>query len=167
MYEDTIKKVYDYCIELDWFTALIYTGLIITIFFAWKMETSDLYGKGDPGKKVHKTGCGASYYKGRIKDTDDWSTILRKIRISARHDVSSVYWRRSIIFASIVSFVLLTCVLQRFPYGLELVVSVLILYLAIYFFLVYYQDTVSKHAVKQVEDATKYLEKYFQKCPKH
>lgn len=142
---------------VEWFTLLIYVGLVITLLAALSHEHEDLFNRGISNKHINKYNNGASYYLGKVSEKDDLETILQKIRISCRHDVSSVYWRRSIAFSIIISFLILIVVLQRFPTGLEWIVAVLILYLAVYFFLVYYQHVVSKPASNQVNEATNIL----------
>ena len=142
----------------QWFTVFIYFGLIITLLAALSHEHEDLFNRGVSTKPINKYNNGASYYTGKVDHNDDLDTIFRKIRISCRHDVASVYWRRSIAFAIIVSFILLILVLQRFPTGLEWIIAVLILYLSLYFLLNWYQHVVSKPACEQVNDATRILE---------
>lgn len=147
-----LKDVKDSITYVEIFTLIIYVGLTITLFSSIGLEKNDIY-----YKKLNKNYLGAVYCEGKVDPDDDLDQILEKIRISARHDVSSVYWRRSITFSILVSFVLLIAVLQRFPTGLEWIIAVLILYLTIYFFLIYYQEAISKPAVEQVTEATHIL----------
>ena len=147
---------YDYCKNyiygLDFFTIIMYIATFITLYFALTLEYKDLFCPYD-GQKC-KVGNGAAYEKGKIDPNDSYETILKKIRISSRYDESSVYWRRTIIFTILLLYTLLLLVLRRLPNGYEILTSLITIYLFTFLFLVYYQETVSKPATKQVSEAT-------------
>lgn len=165
-FEDTF---YDYCNYVwlrlksnytidDVFTFLVYIGAIIAFFIVIQVENQELYNRG--GKRnLYKNGEGASYYKGKYRDGDNFKKILQKIRISSRYDVETVYWRRSLLFSIVISFLILAIVLRRFPRGVEFLPAILILYLTLYFFFLYYQKNVSEIASEQVSENIKKLEK--------
>ena len=146
----------------DWiFPFLIYSGAIVALYAAYKLEYRDLYHPKD--NQEPKNGQGAAYAEGNPKSRDDFHTLLAKIRISSRYDESSVYWRRSIIFSVLLSFSLLLIIFRRFPTAYELLASFILIYFFIYLFLIFYQETISKHATKQVNRATEALIKLHSK----
>lgn len=146
--------------DLPWFTIFIYAVVIITFLVAFQAEYIDLFcshgGKADYGK-------GASYYLGKISKYDDYHEILQKIRISSRYDEASVYWRRAVIFTVLTLFSVLILALQRLPTAYEVLVSFIVIYLFTFLMLNYYQNVISKYATKQINTATKLLEKYHAK----
>jgi len=142
-------------LKTNWFPILIYGGGITALLAALYLERKDLYCPGIPGKEnVH---LGAAYAEGAPTEEDDFIDLLAKIRISSRYDLSSVYWRRCIIIAIVLSFLLVLVLSQRLPTPYELLASFILIYLAIYLFLVYYQENLSKPATSQVTLATQYL----------
>lgn len=159
-FNQQINTCYEYCNygidcvwNIDWFTIIVYLGSFIALYFAYILEYKDLYCPYDNQKC--KVGNGAAYEKGKVNKNDNYETILQKIRISSRYDEASVYWRRCIIFTVLLLYPLLVLVLRRLPNGYEVLVSFTIIYLFTYLFLVYYQESVSKPATKQVTEATK------------
>jgi len=140
-----------------WFTLFIYAAAFIALYAAIALEYKDLF---CPNNDEAKWGNGAAYEKGKPYKRDDFHTLLAKIRISSRYDEASVYWRRSIIFSVLLTFTLLILVLRRLPSAYEVLTSFVIIYLFTFFFLIYYQEVVSKPATKQVNDATNLLSVY-------
>ena len=147
----------DFWENIIWFDALIYIVALTALFFTLYIEYYDLYCRGVG--KTSRYGNGAAYEAGRPYKNDNIHTLLSKIRISARYDEASVYWRRVIIFSVLLMFTILPILLGRMPNGLELLVSFITIYLFTYLFLVYYQEVVSKPATAQVNEATALLSK--------
>ena len=140
---------------INWFDALIYIAVFIALYFAITLEYYDLYCPKDCQKC--QVGNAAAIIGGKPSKYDDVDTLLKKIRISSRYDEASVYWRRSIVFSTLLLFTLLLFILRRLPTGVEILTSFVIIYLFIYLFLVYYQEALSKPATKQVDEATELL----------
>lgn len=149
----------DYMYTIDWSTILFYLAMFIALYFAFTLEYKDLYCPED-GQTCKLGNCNA-FIQGKPKPNDDISTLLEKIRISARYDECSVYWRRSLIFSILLTLILLILVLQRLPIAYELLTSFAIIYLFTYMFLVFYQENISKPAVQQVVDGTHLISKEF------
>lgn len=141
------------------FTLIIYIGAIVALYFAFILEYKDLYCPKEG--QIAAEGNGAAYSEGKPFFEDDKTTLLKKIRISSRYDEASVYWRRTIIFSLLLSFVLLVLVLKRFPDGYEVITSFTVIYLFTFLFLVFYQETVSKKATNQVSECINLLERKF------
>ena len=147
--------------EQCWFTWLVYIISMITLWMVFWTEYGELFNEGKSGSDInnYKYNRGASYYEGKYRKNQSYDRILRNIRISARYDVETVYWRRSLIFSIIVSFLILLLVLRRLPMGTEFLSAIIVLYLSLYFFLIYYQRHVSFPAVKQVCENLEWLQK--------
>lgn len=164
-YFNTIKQewlnpCYDFLCNVSytqWFSIFMYGAIIFTLIIVINVEHGELFNRGQGIKYINKYNNGASYYKGKPKQDDDLETLLRKIRISCRHDVAGVYWRRSLIFAIISSFFVLVLVLQRLPTGLEWLIALLIIYFLTYSMFNWYREMVSKPACEQVNKATKII----------
>ena len=154
---DFCNSCVNYVCNIDWFTTFIYLSAFIALYAAYLLEYKDLFCPYD-GQSC-QIGNGAAYEKGKPHKEDDIYTLLQKIRISSRYDEASVYWRRCIIFAVLLSFTLLFCVLRRLPNGYELLASFTVIYLFTYLFLVYYQEIISKAATKQINEATNLLKR--------
>lgn len=155
--EEIYQWMKNKCKMMDWMNITIYLILFITLISAIYLEYIDIYCQGESRGNVCKKGEGASYYKGKPKNNDDIDTLLMKMRISSRYDICSVYWRRSIIFSIILSFVGLWLLLKRIPTGAELLVFTLITYLLTYFMFHYYQHSISYPAFTQFENIIKLL----------
>ena len=146
----------DFCNEyINWFDVFIYIVAFIALYFAINLEYSDLFCPHEG--QICKLGNGAAYAAGKPFKHDSKETLLAKIRISSRYDEASVYWRRVIIFAVLLTFTLLLLVLRRLPKGTEVLISFITIYLFTFLFLVYYQEVVSKPATEQVNNATSFL----------
>ena len=155
---DFLSSCSNFCNQyINWFDVLMYIIAFIALYFAIYLEYYDLYCNGVD--EVCKVGNGAAYAAGKPNKHDDIDALLAKIRISSRYDESSVYWRRVIIFSVLLMFTLLTLVLRRIPNGTELIISFITIYLFTFLFLVYYQESVSKPATQQVNEATALLNK--------
>lgn len=141
--------------EIDWFGIIIYGGALVALYAAAMLEYKDLYCPYE--NQVCKKGNCAAFAEGKPNKNDDFHTLLAKIRISSRYDEASVYWRRCIIFSVLLSFSLLLIIFKRFPSPYELLASFILIYLFTFLFLIYYQETISKPATLQVNDATKLL----------
>lgn len=142
---------------LDVMTIFMYIAMIVALYFAITCERQDLRCYGQ--KTRCKEGKVASIYGSKPKESDSPEKLLEKIRIASRHETSSVYWRRSLIFAIVIGFILLLLVNRRLPNGLELLITILILYLPLYLLFVYYQSHVSQHGVNRIRKATELLER--------
>lgn len=155
-FEYYLGKGYRYCRnELPCFTIFVYLAILVAFLFALRIEYKDLF---CPYGGKCKYGNGNSYKEGKVHRDDSCKEILQKIRISSRYDESSVYWRRSIVFASITVFAVLIIALRRLPTGWEALMGFIIIYLLTYLSLSYYQENLSKPAAKQVDRATKILQ---------
>jgi len=142
---------------INWFDAFIYIVAFIALYVALSLEYYDLYCPKDG--QICKLGNGAAYLGGKPSKHDNIDVLLSKIRISAKYDESSVYWRRVIIFSILLLFTLLLLVLRRLPTGTEALIAFIVIYLFTFLFLVYYQEVVSKPATAQVNEATALLSK--------
>lgn len=156
---DFLDECYDYVENINWFTVIAYLAAFIALYAAIILEQKDLFCPYE--NQTSAWGNGAAYAEGKPHSSDNFHTLLAKIRISSRYDEASVYWRRCIIFAVLLSFTLLICVLRRLPTGYELLASFVIIYLFTYLFLVYYQEVVSKAATKQVNEATALIKNHY------
>ena len=154
---DFLSEEFESLSCINWFTVVVYLGAFIALYAAITLEYKDLFCPLE--NQTADYGNGAAYSEGKPASNDDYHTLLAKIRISSRYDEASVYWRRCIIFAVLLSFTLLFCVLKRFPTGYELLASFTVIYLFTYLFLVYYQEIVSKAATKQINEATTLLKR--------
>ncbi len=149
----------DFFEDVDWFSIVAYGAALTALYAACMLEYKDLYCPCE--KQECRLGNGAAFAEGKAKKEDDFHTLLGKIRISGRYDEASVYWRRCIIFSVLLSFSLLLIVFQRFPTGYELLASFILIYLFTFLFLVFYQETVSKPATAQINEATNLLSNFF------
>lgn len=140
---------------IDWFDVLAYVILLTALYFALYLEYYDLYCPHDG--QTCRVGQGAAYEAGKPEDTDSVDTLLSKIRISSRYDEASVYWRRTIVFSTLLTLTLLLLLLRRLPKAEELLISFVTIYLFTFLFQVYYQEVVSKPATQQVNRATELL----------
>jgi len=131
---------------------VIYIVLGIVLFYAIRMEYTDLYCKSTTSKKCG-TCMGNAYIKGKPVNNDDINTLLNKIAISARYELNGVKWRRCFILAIIATFILFFLLYNRLPTGPELLISVIVLYVIYYLAAIFYQQTVATCAIKQIDQS--------------
>lgn len=140
-------------------TVLIYGIFIITAIYAFKMEFTDLRCPS-VGSKFCAPGRGVAYFQGRPTNNDSVPVLLDKISLSSSYESNSVKWRRCLIISLVITFVLFLLVFSRLPTGQELLIFLLIIYMSLYFMLSYYQNQVSKPAVKQIDVAVKLIRQH-------
>lgn len=121
---------------------IIYIIVIFLIIKAYKSEALDLFcGKGCDSydKKFCGDNKGKYYVDGQGNKSDSVSTLLSKIEINADTDENTVKWRRSLLLAFICTLLIFIVVLAKLPTGTELITTLLIIYIIVYFSFSFYQ----------------------------
>jgi len=140
-------------------TVVLYGAFLFCIFFGAFLEYRDVncpnifstncgYGMG--AAYVEAKPCTDNKNNNKNKD-DSLNVLLDKIKITAKYDINSVYWRRILIAASIVSFLILYMFSGRCPTGIEWVTAFLVTYISFYVMIVTFQYWVAKPALEQLD----------------
>lgn len=74
-----------------------------------------------------------AYIQGIPQDSDTDSITFRRIVECLTTDEKTIKWRRSLLYSLIITILLYSVVLYRFPRPRELVLTILIVYLVYYF----------------------------------
>lgn len=149
-------------IHFTYIDYVIFLLLIFFLFLAIYLEFVDIYCNGDSNCSIIQQGNNANFYKGNINLNDNIFDIFKKIRINARYDLESVYWRRSLILAIFISslffFLFFLPLLHLSHYShyshisILLLILVLFIYIILYFTFLFYQKQVSFFASKNVNN---------------
>lgn len=145
-------------------TVIVYIVIIVLAYYAIKMEYTDLKCPSTKGNEVCGNGRGVAYIQGKPNADDDVCTLISKIGLSSKYESNSVKWRRCLIFSIIVTFAIFGLILCRLPNGQELLISILILYIASYLLLIFYYNSISRPAVKQIDQSLELLKSKLNLC---
>jgi hypothetical protein len=131
-------------------TIIIYAISIFFFYFAIKSELKDIRCSDKEGT-ICGEGMGRTYYIGHPDETDDIETLLEKIRLSSIYELRTILWRKSLIVAMIISFIIIYLIKGKIPDGDEFVIGVAISYIAIYTMLNFFQNAISIPATNQLK----------------
>lgn len=131
-------------IRLDLISTALYIGIIVAVCFAIWAEWKDIKNQ-------------VAISEGHPHHADSHRDLKHKIRETARYDLNSIYWRRSLIVASISAFLVSSIALKKIPDGITLASGFLVTYILIYLMCTCFQKWLAVPAVAQVDELTSRL----------
>lgn len=132
-------------------SVVVYSIFIYFLWFALTKESNDINCRDSKGKICGKD-MGRAYVHGKLDESDDINTLLKKLKMTSRYEINSILWRRCFIVAIISSIILIFVLKNRMPTGIELTAGFLIIYIVMYMTLTYFQQKISKPALKQLDE---------------
>lgn len=132
----------------------IYVLAIAAVISCLSREYYDLY-LGGPDRNIPGT-CNV-YVSWRPLPDDSPEELRRKIRMLGQADLDTVKWRRALLISIISSFIILFVILQRPPWGWELLLSSFILYFIIYMSFEFYQNKITIPVSQNITQALNQL----------
>jgi uncharacterized BrkB/YihY/UPF0761 family membrane protein len=100
-----------------------------------------------------------AYIAAKKRDEDSISSSLRKIRYCVTYDLRTIKWRRSLISAGIVSFMLFALVWRRLPSSAEFATHMLIITAVFSIVWTNFSYTTGKDAAFYVDNNIKHIKK--------
>lgn len=138
----------------------LYSLLGLGVIKAYTAERLDLYCPAEI-KKYCKNLCGDNkgkyYEKGQPKNTDNVNELLNKIKISTKCETTTVKWRRTLLLAVVITFLISLLILQRLPSGKEMFLMVFLTFMVIYFSFIYYEYHYNKYPMINIDKSVNYI----------
>lgn len=142
--------------NFDWGKLIFYIIVIIFIVILVVIDNRDV-NCSDLSKTACGPGCGSMYYQGKLQPGDSSETILDKINTTARYEYNTIIWRRILITAFILSFIILMIIQHKIPKPIDFLIVALIVYGGIYLWNEYGKYNITYFAVEQMDDLTQAL----------
>lgn len=114
-------------------TVILYCALVVLFLWIWSTEAD-----GNKCHDVRRRECGSDKYRIDPEPGDTEADLLQRLEGHARLNEEKVIWRRSILYAIVITLAIHLILFQRLPDAWEFIVSVAILYILIYIMNQYY-----------------------------
>lgn len=135
------------------FDLVIYVIVILILIVVIRAELHDVC-CGDIERNQCGIGKGRVYYPYKPSEDDNCDTLIYKIQQTARYEINSIHWRRSVITAVFISFISLYVLENKIPSAIRFLTVLVIAFIIIYVMLAMFQNTTTVPAVNQIKDLT-------------
>jgi len=123
-------------------TILIYVIIIIAIIWAVLVERADLKGNGKGMVSIQQ---------GRPSKHDTRRQLIDKIKLTARYEYNTIFWRRCLIAAAVSSFMVFYTINGKIPNGAQFGLAFLITYIILFLTHTLFKQSITRQAVDQID----------------
>jgi len=147
--------------DTEWIVNLVlYIIIVLAFIVILKVELSDLKCYNHAGEW-----CGLRIGRDWIRYPDEDSNedeLLDYIEVAVRHHINGIHWRRSLLAAIIISFLILYVNQRRIPWAVEWIAGIVIAFLIIYLVTLLFQQQIVVPAIKRSDKAVHILRRIYQ-----
>lgn len=139
-------------------TIIVYLIVIATLIFCFMCEKRDINCKDLKGKECG-VGMGRAYANHKPTEKDDIEKLISKARLTMRYEASSIFWRRSFVAATAISFLILFMMKNKVPSGTKFLMAFMVTYVVLYLVFTLFQRWVTEPATKQMDSILDAIER--------
>lgn len=146
----------------DVLTTKVIMYIMVAIFVVWVLWNESNH---NLCWNENRDTCNSDTYKIDPKEGDTKQDLLQRLWNYTNIDTEKVFWRRSILYAIVVTIAGMLVLEQRLPSLIEFIVGVLFFYILFYFMNSYYtmhfdlrSDNFAKHTINKLRENLGYRE---------